>query len=85
MSAWSNFLFLMFQENLFDSQNRSESICSSTLDNTPLLAILHYWEDIHHLMKNIDNKGLGVVLLPIHYQPDTPSVLIPVEGRENNL
>lgn len=72
----------MFQENLFDSKNRFESIFSSTLDNTPLLAFLYYWEDIHHLMKNTDNKGLGVVLLQIHYQPDTPSVLIPVEREK---
>lgn len=72
----------MFQGNLFDSKNRFESICSSTLDNTPLLAILYYWEDIHHLMKNTDNKGLGVVLLQIHYQLDTP-VLIPVESSSS--
>lgn len=74
----------MFQENLFDSKNRSESIYSFTLNSTPLLAFLYYCEDIHHLMKNTDNKGLGVVWLQIHYQPGTP-VFIPVERGKNNL
>jgi len=36
-------------------------------------------------MKNTDSKSPGVVLLQIHYQPDTPPVFIPVERGKNNL
>lgn len=76
----------MFQENLFDSNTGFESTCSSILNSTPLLALLYYCEDVHHSMKNADNKGLGVVLLQIHYQPGTPSVFIPVErGKKYSL